>query len=116
MCPNLFAYGSLCREEVVRRLLGRVPKKVGAKLRGYARRELLAFPYPFVVEERGSKVEGVLYLGVSENELEKLDWYEDVEEGLYARKAVLVESEEELVSAYVYVAGPKLLALLKRRS
>ena len=60
MPHDVFAYGQFLKEPVLKRMLGRVPKKVPAKLRGYRKflDDILGF-YNLVVEEEGV-VEGEL--------------------------------------------------------
>src|SRR3972149_3079893 len=76
MPHDVFAYGQFLKEPVLKRMLGRVPKKVPARLRGYRKflDDILGF-YNLVVEEEGI-VEGALLLGLTDDELLELDKFE----------------------------------------
>lgn len=103
--PDLFAYGGLTRPEVMERLLGRLPPYRPAVL--YNHRRVLDEETGFfrVVPSQGSKVDGLLYEGLSEAELAKLDEYEEVGRGLYRRERAEVRVGNLRRSAWIY-QGP----------
>lgn len=79
-----FVYGSLMAPEVLRALLGRVPDRVPAAVRGYRRYRIKERVYPAIYradDEGGgsssSVVEGEVLRGLSRRELAVLDWFED---------------------------------------
>ena len=105
---NLFVYGSLTRKEVIRRYINRVPKSKKAVLKGWKRiLNPVFFPYPFLIEDDLSEVEGLCYFCLSDKEMDKLDHYESCNQSLYRRKKIVVEvmigGGEERVEAEVYV-------------
>ena len=53
-----------------------------------------------------AQVEGDLLLGLREIEYAILDVYEDVDDGLYVRVGVTVETPDGPVDAWVYRRGP----------
>ena len=99
MAHEVFAYGEFEKEPVLRRLLGRMPKVLPAKLRGRRkfRDDLLGY-YNLVVDEDGI-VEGHLLLGITDDELIVLDRFEAE---LYRREAVTVETRTGPHEAWVY--------------
>lgn len=78
-----------------------------AVLPGHERIMMPGFDYPFVVPaDRASRVEGELLHGLGPPEYELLDRYEDVEDGLYVRVVVTVETAAGSADAWVYLRGP----------
>ena len=65
------------------------------------------FDYPFVVPaEPDARVEGELFLGLQPADYTILDDYEDVDEGLYERVMVTVETPDGPADAWTYLKGP----------
>src|SRR2546428_12001995 len=89
MVDDVFAYGEFTKEPVLRRLLGRVPKRIPAKLRGYRRvfDDLLGH-YNLVHDDNGL-VEGELLLDISDDDLLAMDRFETEK---YRRRVVSVET------------------------
>jgi len=105
----LFIYGSLRDPAVRARLLGRrTDLTTGpAILHGHVRQRVPDFDYPFVLPAApAAQVEGELLLGLSEADYALLDVYEDVEDGLYRRAVVTVETPRGTLDAWVYLKGP----------
>jgi len=105
----LFVYGSL-RDPLVRaRLLGERADLVTcpATLHGHARQTVTDFDYPFVVPAGSDgSVDGDLLLGLTDADYAILDQYEDVDEGLYVRAAVTVQTASGPANAWTYLRGP----------
>jgi gamma-glutamylcyclotransferase (GGCT)/AIG2-like uncharacterized protein YtfP len=111
----LFVYGSLRDPRVRARLLGqdRDLRTCPAVLRGHARQEAPGFDYPFVVPaDADARVEGELLLGLEAADYAVLDRYEDLEDGLYRRVAVTVETPDGRADAWTYLKGPAASLLL----
>ena len=109
MTRPLFVYGSLRDPRVRARVLGERPGLTTrpAILRGHARRTVLDFDYPFLVPaDAGARVDGELILGLADADYSVLDAYEDVDDGLYVRAAVTVETTDGPVDAWAYLKGP----------
>ncbi|QFU81468.1 gamma-glutamylcyclotransferase family protein [Natronorubrum aibiense] len=102
----VFVYGTLTEPERVERLLGNGPGayefRGDAVLEGFHR---VDGRYPTLVP--GGHVEGRL-LAVDDSALERLDRYEGVDRGLYARVSV---PDMEQRSVQVYVGDPARLGL-----
>ncbi|CAL9170075.1 AIG2-like protein D [Musa acuminata AAA Group] len=100
---NVFVYGTLMADEVVRTILKRVPPASPAVLNDYHRFSIKGRVYPAILPVESKKVKGRVLLGISDQELDKLDSFEDVE---YERRTVeislLEKSEKLLANAYVW--------------
>ncbi|KAK2446173.1 AIG2 (avirulence induced gene) family protein [Trifolium repens] len=99
---NVFVYGSLLADEVVRALLNRVPPSSPATLSDYHRFKIKDRVYPAILPVQSKKVTGRVLLGISGVELDILDEFEDVE---YTRTEVdvLFTEKSENLRAYAYV-------------
>src|SRR5687767_13312084 len=111
MLLPLFIYGSLRDPRVRAQLFG--PRSdlttCPATLRGYMRQTVPSFDYPFLVPADAAaedQVTGELLLGLWPDDYAVLDGYEDLDEGLYLRAAVTVETPHGPVDAWAYVRGP----------
>ena len=112
----MFVYGTLVDPRRLREVLGHPHRGevLRARLPGYRRGSTPAFAYPFVVPDPASSVEGVLVMDLAPPDLDSLDAYEDVAEGVYCRVPVEVEAwgcgpTGAHVPAETYAAGPALL-------
>ncbi|XP_011075868.1 AIG2-like protein D [Sesamum indicum] len=103
---NVFVYGSLLADDVVRLLLGRVPPSSPAVLPHYQRFSIKACVYPAIVPAQAKKVNGKVLFGITPPELYILDEFEDVE---YERTTadVLLEDGSETLQADIYVWANK---------
>ena len=86
---NLFVYGTLLEEKVWLSVAGKSYKSVSAKLYGYSCKKLKNRPYPGLIQEKGSTVNGIVYLNIAEKTISQLDIFEGVE---YKRIKVTVDS------------------------
>jgi gamma-glutamylcyclotransferase (GGCT)/AIG2-like uncharacterized protein YtfP len=112
---RLFAYGTLIDPRCLDEVLGHrhSGERLRAQLRGYQRKADEGYPYPFIVAADSGVVDGVLLLDLTPYDLQALDRYEEVAEGVYRRELVEVEAWScgpgtFCVQAYTYVAGPAL--------
>ena len=105
----LFVYGSLRDPDLRTFLFGERADLATrpANLPRFSRHHSAAIGYPYIVPDPSSRVEGELLLGLGAGDYAILDAYEDVEDGLYERVAVTVETPEGPVSAWTYARGPK---------
>lgn len=88
MPHRLFCYGTLQLPDIVAAATGREPPGTPAALPGYACYAVRGAVYPAAVPERGARIEGTLYEGLSPRELARLDRYEGPE---YRRRRVRVD-------------------------
>ena len=97
MTLPLFIYGSLRDPGVRARLLGERTDLTTcpAVLHGHDRQMVPSFGYPFVVPAApDATVDGELLLGLQQADYEILDEYEDVDDGLYVRARVTVQTPD----------------------
>lgn len=106
---GLFAYGTLQVPEVMERVLGRALTAVRATLLDHACFSLRGRVYPAIVERPGAAVEGIVYSGVGEQDLELLDLYEG---SLYERRQAAAVSAGAHAPAFIYVLRAEHHALL----
>ncbi|KAF5936408.1 hypothetical protein HYC85_027537 [Camellia sinensis] len=76
---QVFVYGSLLSDEVVRVLLKRVPQSSPAILDGFHIFSIKECVYPAIIPVENKKVTGKVLLGITLPELDILDTFEDVE-------------------------------------
>nr|CAB3468935.1 unnamed protein product [Digitaria exilis]CAB3471363.1 unnamed protein product [Digitaria exilis] len=76
---SVFVYGSLMADEVVRAILNRVPPAAPALLPNYHRFNVKGRVYPGILPVDSKKVAGMVLMGVTDEELQLLDAFEDVE-------------------------------------
>jgi gamma-glutamylcyclotransferase (GGCT)/AIG2-like uncharacterized protein YtfP len=102
---DLFVYGTLTDDHLVREITGRRFARESAVLEGFERRKPKG-GYPFIVPCAGGRVEGSLLLDVDEQSLVRFDAYED-EGRLYRRTEVVVQvgDQERRCSTYVGIPG-----------
>ena len=118
----MFFYGSLLSEQVFMRVIrpldlgGRV-EYIHADLEGYRRFKVRGAKYPGIVAADNSKVIGAC-IELPENALgqqciDKLDLYEGVAEGLYARREldVRILDQQQYRKAYTYVFTGQVSAI-----
>ncbi|WRX35071.1 Gamma-glutamylcyclotransferase [Theobroma cacao] len=86
---NVFVYGSLLADDVVRVLLNRVPLSSAALLNGFHRFSIKGRVYPAILPVQNHQVIGKVLFGITDPELHILDEFEDVE---YQRSLVEVSS------------------------
>ncbi|KAL3818400.1 hypothetical protein ACJIZ3_004305 [Penstemon smallii] len=99
---NVFVYGSLLADDVVRALLNRVPPSSPAILPGYQRFSIKERVYPAIIPVEKTQVTGKVLLGITPAELHILDAFEDDE---YERATVdvFLNDSSEMMQAYTYV-------------
>ncbi|KAF8772149.1 hypothetical protein HU200_006147 [Digitaria exilis] len=90
-------------DEVVRAILNRVPPAAPALLPNYHRFNVKGRVYPGILPVDSKKVAGMVLMGVTDEELQLLDAFEDVE---YTRTRVEISlndsSEKMLADTYVW--------------
>ncbi len=116
---HLFVYGSLTRPGALDDAIGRrhPGERLRARLPGFEWLQPASREYPCVVARPGAATEGILVMDLSDDDLHRVDEYEEVETGEYRRELVEVEAAGcgpamGRVTAWCYVAGPRLLERL----
>ena len=112
---NIFTYGSLMFPEVWERVVGSNYRASPATLHGYLRRGVRDESYPVIIQQGPeSHVEGMLYFGISTEDLARLDRFEGE---YYVRRGVEVIDSRESISreAFAYVLSERYRHLLSDR-
>ncbi|XP_022756296.1 AIG2-like protein D [Durio zibethinus] len=99
---NVFVYGSLLADDVVRVLLNRIPPSSAALLTGFHRFSIKGRVYPAILPVQNDQVIGKVLLGITDTELHILDEFEDVEYQKTQVEVSLLESSDKL-KAHAYV-------------
>ncbi|WP_439135042.1 gamma-glutamylcyclotransferase family protein [Pseudomaricurvus sp.] len=106
---NLFAYGLLQHEPVLRQLIGESLQGETATLQDYTRRQLLLpgfKPCAMAVPQAGQFLQGMLFRGVSPAALAVMDQFEMIDEQIYRRDTVkVVTASGESVACEMYLQG-----------
>ncbi|MFV8816818.1 gamma-glutamylcyclotransferase family protein [Haliea sp. E17] len=84
---DIFVYGTLLNDEVLRILLDQPLPKVGARLAGYRRVTVSGQMFPAIRPDGTSSVEGALVTGLDQCAISLLDEYEG---RFYRRESVVV--------------------------
>ena len=114
MTNRLFCYGTLQIPEVMKAVTGQTYHGVNARLPGYAIYRVKDAEYPGVIDAPDHETSGVLYRGLSDEDLAVLDLFEGE---LYERRLLEVNSEDgKSYHAWVYVICPKNRAYLTRET
>lgn len=105
MMTALFCYGTLCAPEIMRAVIGRVPSARLAVLPAFACYRVSGKAYPGVMADPAASTEGLLYTGLTDVELKKLDAYEGGEY-LRRRHAITTSPGRPSMQAWIYVIHP----------
>lgn len=101
---EVFVYGTLIFPQVMEAVTGKVHKGQTAKLHNFAAYKVVGDVYPGIWHLEGVSTDGILYQGISKDELAKLDLYEGEE---YNRELLEVETEDgNTHRAWVYTYRP----------
>ncbi len=108
----VFVYGLLTLPDVVYAITGKHYVMQQASLadhKSYAVAQQPGdTPIPGLTFCAGHQQSGYLLLDVLAAELDKLDFFEELDSGLYIRQKVRVQSEGQWLDAWCYKAGPAL--------
>ena len=108
---NLFAYGTLMCDDIMREVAGCRLSHVTGTLKGYRRRSVKGEYYPALVPDEDGRVDGVVYHSVPASAWERLDRFEGE---LYARRRVQIElNDGTALRADAYVVKPEYLDRLE---
>ena len=112
---HLFVYGSLTDPRRLDDVLGYhfAGERLRARLTGFERVLPDGMEYPFLVEQPSRTVDGILIMDLSPSDLDVLDRYEEVGDGVYQRISVEVETwgcgpRPAFLRAHTYVGGARL--------
>lgn len=112
----VFVYGLLMLPEVVYAITGKSYAMQQATLTDYKRYGLSQqpgdTPVPALTQCSGHLQHGQVLLGVLPEDIAKLDFFEELDSGLYLRQKVRVNSAGDWLDAWCYTAGPTLVPYL----
>jgi hypothetical protein len=110
---NVFVYGLLMFPEIVTAITGQQYRTLSAVLPHHQRRGLSqspgSAPIPVLIDNPEVEQDGLLLLEVDETAMAKLDFFEELDSGLYVKKQVRVQAAGQWYYAICYAAGPALL-------
>lgn len=107
---NLFTYGSLMCNDIMCRVAGCRASFVSATLKDFRRSTLHGVDYPGITTYPGAEVQGVLYLDLPTEAIERLDNFEGEQ---YIRQEVLVMTKNGTPGkAMAYIIKPEYNHLL----
>ncbi|MGW8248215.1 MAG: gamma-glutamylcyclotransferase family protein [Acidiferrobacterales bacterium] len=105
MRQRLFVYGTLLREDILRKVIGFLPASEPATLNGYRRMRPGGKPWPVIRPALTSQVNGRVLTGLNRRHLLRIDHYEG--KG-YKRKRVRVRlPDDRHCHAWTYVGAAK---------
>src|SRR3974377_1337130 len=88
MSGDLFAYGTLMSEDILRAATGsRFPAAPGV-LRGFRRNRIRGEVYPGIIPRPEERAAGIVYSNLTEDDWRRLDLFEGE---MYVRSAVIVQ-------------------------
>lgn len=109
---NLFAYGTLMCEDIMREVSGVSLSSVPGTLKGFRRHSVKGEPYPALAPDAEGRVDGLVYRHVPDSAWIRLDRFEGE---MYARRIVQVELKDgSILPAATYVTVPEFLDRLDR--
>lgn len=106
---NVFTYGSLMLSFVFQRVVGRCPQSIEATLNDWKRVRVDKESFPAAVPASGDQVRGILWLGLSTDEIARLDQFEGEH---YQRMSVQVSAlsgERHAAEIYQWVRDDGLI-------
>src|SRR5690606_29006251 len=68
--------------------------------------------FPAIIQDKSACVDGLLFKDLSQRQLDRLRWFEDVADQLYVRKKIQTQISGNDTEFWTYVSGPKLEQIL----
>jgi gamma-glutamylcyclotransferase (GGCT)/AIG2-like uncharacterized protein YtfP len=101
---RLFCYGTLQYPEIMQQVSGNHYAGVPVVLENYGCYTVRGEVYPGIVPETGMQTHGMLYNGLGEAQLRRIDEFES---DFYQRRRVVVsDADERPLQAWTYVVNP----------
>ena len=101
LTTSLFIYGTLISQEVYQLVTGRDRTGIEAVVHGYSVRRLPGAVYPVMIESPGESAVGLILPNLTQNELNRLDAYED---SFYERLIVTAQiTNGQKTDAWAYI-------------
>jgi gamma-glutamylcyclotransferase (GGCT)/AIG2-like uncharacterized protein YtfP len=110
----IFTYGTLIYQEILAAIAGKTFMAVPASLDDFVRYRVRGRVFPGILQQRGASVDGVVYLGLSKVQLQRLDRYES---DFYRRQLVRVQLDNgRQLLAWTYVVPEEKKSVLSREA
>lgn len=106
---RVFTYGSLMFDEVFTAVTGRRASNSPALLEGWRRHALRDRTYPAAVPAPGYSVQGIVWLDLSGDDLQKLDEFESTEYRRTQVEVLLADGQRVTADIYAWLAPALLL-------
>jgi gamma-glutamylcyclotransferase (GGCT)/AIG2-like uncharacterized protein YtfP len=101
---NIFVYGSFQEPDIIHVMLNRIPEIVSATLPGFKRFRLKGRLYPCIIPSENGEVHGKVLMGLTNDELENVDWVEGNEyERVFVEVVRKDNSEKMRVETYPWI-------------
>ncbi|HIP17329.1 MAG TPA: gamma-glutamylcyclotransferase [Methanothermococcus okinawensis] len=100
---NLFAYGELMNDEVLLKLINRIPSRKKGKIKGYEKFFDNSIGYYGIRRKEGSEVSGIILLEISNEELKRFDEFEDEGEYYHRVKTKAYTDTGEEYEVFIYL-------------
>ena len=104
MNTNLFVYGTLMDQKTWNYFTSKTYERRKFVLQGFERKALKDRLYPGIIRSSNSHVEGIMYVNVTEEDIEKLDEYEGEE---YDR--ITVTQDKTQFQTYLFIGDNSLI-------
>lgn len=106
---NVFAFGSLTDRNFLRKLLKKDIKTEPAELENYEKVKIKNMKYPFAVKGKNGGIRGKLLIGLTEDDLRRIDEWEKTPENYYKKKKIKVKTKRGVKDAIAYTTTKKSL-------
>lgn len=102
---NIFAFGSLTDLAFVRKLLKKKVNSEPAKLVNYKKVHIRGRKYPLAIKKADSEIQGKLLVGLTEDDLAKIDEWEKTPENYYRKTKIKVKTKRGLKEAIAFTTS-----------
>ncbi|ADG13644.1 AIG2 family protein [Methanocaldococcus infernus ME] len=100
---NVFAYGELMKDKVLKTLIGKVPKKIKGRVYNYKKFFDNSIGYYGAKREEGSYIDGVILIDITPKELEIFDDFEDLNIYYIREKTKAIGEDGKEYEVYIYL-------------
>jgi len=106
---NIFAFGSLKDSKFVKKLLNKGVRCELAELGDYKKIRIPELKYPLAVKKKTGVIKGKLLLGLTKEDLEKIDKWEETPGNYYRKTRIRVRTGKGIKEALAYTTSEKAL-------
>ena len=115
MPTHIFTYGTLMFEAIWLRVTGIKCNSCRAQISGFQRKAVKGQVYPVLIPgSKNDKVDGIIYLGVNDDIIQKLDRFEGQ---AYKRRKVQVEiNDGSKIPAQTYILKKTFFSIIENKT